>query len=85
MPRTKLYYTLLVRYPDTETWGIEFGSYVRSEVKFEMDDLHNGYQSIPRKNMVIVATDGNQKAILAKRDELQAKTNQEPHLKYRLK
>lgn len=49
---TKPYYVLFVK--EDNLWTIEFGDYGRSVVKVEQEDLHDGYKSIPYKNMKIV-------------------------------
>ena len=74
MPRTKLYYTLLVRDGDKfdGPWVIEFGSYDRQDCKDEMDAMHHGYNDVPYKAMRIISTGDKQADILARVDELNA-------------
>ena len=58
---TKKYHTLIARDGSGERWGIEFGSFVRSEVEFERQD----YRDHGRKasDLKIVTCDAGQAAI----------------------
>ncbi len=48
------YYVLFSRTDSEAPWGVEFGSYVKSEVKFERQTLHEGYLAIKMSDMSIV-------------------------------
>ena len=74
MPRTKLYYTLLVRdgVKFDGPWTIEFGSYYRPDCREELRDLYEGYNSVPIKAMRIISTGDKQADIQARVDELNA-------------
>jgi hypothetical protein len=80
MPRTKLYYTLLVRNDKQSPWGIEFGDYHRNVVSQERDDyldtthpMVDGQFDFPKKNnTLIISTGDTQAEIQARVDELNA-------------
>ncbi len=73
----KPYYVLLVRDKDNhDWWGVEFGSYVRSEVEFERRDLHEGHKSIPLKDTKIIMTSDDGAVIATVVGELNQVLNQ---------
>jgi hypothetical protein len=64
------YFTLL-RYDEAiHKWMIELGSNTRSEVKSELEDLHDGYQEVPRKHLRIIVTAEDQASINRAVDEI---------------
>ncbi len=63
------YFTLLTQQPD-KTWGVEFGSYKRSEITFEKESLHDGYERIPYTKMYVLETGDTQQEIQAAVDQL---------------
>jgi hypothetical protein len=58
---TKKYHTLIARDGSGERWGIEFGSFVRSEVEFERQDYRD--QGRKASDLKIVTCDAGQAAI----------------------
>ena len=60
------YHSLLIRWNDG-TFGVEFGSYDKSEVKYERDSYEPQYE---RKDLMIITTGDKQEQIQAKVDQI---------------
>lgn len=60
----KAYYSLLVRFNESEFWSVQFGDYDRETVEDERDDMQHG--SEPVYAFKIIKTKPDQASIKAK-------------------